>query len=146
MNIREYLEGSLGVWKGFYLHHDAEGALVERVESRQELRLEGDDWFERIVYHPGTDREQVHDFRGVLRGDDLDLGMEGFTGNAVMIDDTRLYFSGVYDSGLRIDELVTIPDPDTKVRIWQRFDDARLVGMSLIQETRAHDLQPEEWR
>lgn len=146
MSIRSYLEGSLGVWVGHYLHHDPDGNLVERVESRQELRLEGDDWFERIVYHPGTDREQVNDFRGVLRGDDLDLGMEGFTGHALLLDETRLYFTGTYASGVRIDELVTIPDPDTKVRVWQRFEGSRLIGLSLIRETRAHDLVAEEWR
>lgn len=148
MTIREYLQQTLGVWDGVYLHLSPDGEVTERYDSRQELRLEGDDWYERIVYHAGTPAETVNDFRGRLDpAGQLDLGMAGFTGRAVLLDRRTLFFTGEWeDTGIRVNELVTLAGENRKLRLWQRFRGDDLVGASIIRETRRIGAVPAVWR
>ncbi|MFV2019977.1 hypothetical protein [Micromonospora sp. LOL_023] len=148
VSMREYLERSLGVWDGTYTHLSPTGEVIETFDSRQELRLDGPLWYERLVHRPGTAQERISDFRGRLADDGtLDLGMAGFTGTATVLDDRALFFTGHWqETGVRVDELVTMVTSDEKLRLWQRFEGDTLIGISVIRETRRADGVPADWR
>jgi len=147
MTLRDFLSQTLGVWDGIYTHLSPDGEVVERFPSRQELRLDGTRWYERIVYRPGSAEESVNDFRGELDASgQLQLGMAGFTGRAVLIDHRTLFFTGEWhESGIRVNELVTLTGEHAKVRLWQRFHGSELVGCSIIRETRRVGTVPAQW-
>lgn len=147
MTLRDFLSQTLGVWDGIYTHLSPDGEVVERFPSRQELRLDGTRWYERIVYRPGSAEESVNDFRGELDASgQLQLGMAGFTGRAVLIDHRTLFFTGEWhESGIRVNELVALTGEHAKVRLWQRFHGSELVGCSIIRETRRVGAVPAQW-
>ena len=147
--VRDFLLSVCGVWLGQYTHLTVDGAVQETFASRHELRLIDGRWYERVVYRPGEPREEVHDFRGAFQNDGtLRLDAPGFQGVARLVEENRLYFGFRWDSrpGERVSELVSVPSPDRKVRVWQKFVDGKLSGLNLITEVRSPDLEPVEWR
>lgn len=51
MTMKERLSSIAGVWEGTYTHLTPDGAVLDHYASRQETRLEGDHWYERIIYN-----------------------------------------------------------------------------------------------
>jgi len=149
--LRERLAGWAGVWEGSYEHRDASGTLLDRHASRQETRLEGDLWFERIIYRWGADEnstaiEEVLDFRASFDGDQLCFDDPSFEGQAILVDERIVVFPYRWKGqpGLEIVETIVFPTPDRRTRVWQSFKDGKLERVTLIQEERVEGT-PEVW-
>lgn len=146
-SIRPLLESLLGVWEGTYTHLTPSGEVIERLQSRQELRLIGDAWYERIIYKREGQEPEVRDFRGRFEGDDLVIDDPDFHGEATLLEDNVLVFPYHWKSRpeVRILETVMLPTSKTKVRTWQTFDSGELSRVTLIQEEFLPEAQPDTW-
>ncbi len=147
MGLRALLRAQVGVWQGTYVHLSPAGDVVDRFPSRQELRLDGDRWYERVVYRkPGGD--EVHDFRGRFDGDRLVIDDPDFHGEATLIADDLFLFPYRWKSrpDQRFLETVSFPAQGRKVRLWQRFDGGELAAVTVIEEAFDPGAQPERWQ
>lgn len=147
MSLRERLGRLVGVWEGTYTHLSPRGELLERFPSRQELRLVGDVWHERIVYLREGREPEVLDFKARFEQDRMVFDDPDFHGNAWMIGDDVVLFPYHWKSrpAERVVETVTLPAPGRKARVWQKFDHGELAGVTLIEERFRPDLKPAEW-
>lgn len=127
--LRSVLSGLAGVWEGTYTHLRSDGSLIEVLASRQETRLEGDTWYERIRYRAGG------------RSD------EAIEGRSILIDDEHILFPYQWrdQPGAHVVELITLLGPDHRTRLWQRFSDNLLERLTVITEQRRPDQAPEVW-
>lgn len=145
MALRDHLSCMLGVWVGEYVHIRPGGGVLDRQESRQEARLEGDRWFERVVYRwPGED---VHDFRGRLEGGDLVLDDPDFHGETFFVDDGLFVFPYHWKDRPeeRIVETIVFAGEQRRSRVWQTIEDEQLTRVTAIAETYAPDEEPARW-
>jgi hypothetical protein len=137
----------LGVWTGRYVHVRPDGEVIDRHESRQEARLEGDQWYERVVYRWPDGREETHDFRGHLEGDDLVLDDPDFHGETFVVDDGLFVFPYHWKDrpDERVVETIVFASETRRSRVWQTLADDELVRVTTITETFAPDEEPTPW-
>lgn len=146
--LRDVLAAVLGVWEGSYTHLTPAGGVVERTASRQETRIEGDTWYERIVYRPADDDRVVLDFRGRLTPDGgLVIEDARFEGHSRLVGDRYLLFPYRWkdEPGVEVVELVTLATEDYRTRLWQRFRCGRLDRVTVIEEHRCPGARAEVW-
>ncbi|WP_106398838.1 hypothetical protein [Actinocorallia populi] len=146
--LRARLTSVTGVWEGVYTHLTPGGTVLETYASRQETRLEGDLWYERIVYLRPDAEPQALDFRARFEGDDdLVFDSTGFEGQARLVDGRFLLFPYRWkaEPGLEVVELVTFAGDDYKSRIWKTLRDGRLEQVTVVEEHRVHGGVPEAW-
>ena len=95
--LKERLTRVVGVWEGTYTAVTPAGDLIERYRSRQETRLDGDVWRERITYLREGQEPEVHDFTGrfqdgmLLFEDDDISGDTYFVGDDILVLPGRLF-------------------------------------------------------
>jgi hypothetical protein len=147
MALREHLTRMLGVWRGEYVHMRPDGEVMDRHESRQEARLEGDRWYERVVYRWPDGREEVHDFRGRLEGNDLILDDPDFHGETFVVVDGLFVFPYHWKDrpDQRIVETIVFAGEQRRSRVWQTIEDGQLARVTAITETFAPDEEPACW-
>ncbi|MEV0973524.1 DUF3598 family protein [Microtetraspora glauca] len=147
-SLRERLSSVTGVWEGTYTHLTPGGTLLETYGSRQETRLEGDRWYERVVYLREGAEPEVLDFRARFESeDDLVFGSTDFEGRARLVDGRFLLFPYRWSAepGVEVVELITFADEDYRSRLWKRFRDRRLEQITVVEEHRVHGGIPEVW-
>lgn len=146
-SVKDFVIGALGVWEGTYTHLDAEGTIIERFASRQEVRFENGRWYERITYHRNGQAPEVLDFRGRFEGDRLVFDAADFHGEASMVDDGLMIFPYRWKARPheQVIETVTMPRPGAKVRLWQRFDHGELTRVTVINEVFREHETPDPW-
>ncbi|GII86120.1 hypothetical protein Ssi03_41100 [Sphaerisporangium siamense] len=145
--LRERLASVAGVWEGSYTHLTPAGAVLETYRSRQETRLDGDRWYERIIYLRDGAAPEVLDFRARFEGDDLVFDAAEFEGGARLVDGRFLLFPYRWSAepGVEVVELVTFSGDDYKSRLWKRLRDGRLEQVTVIEEHRVPGEEPEIW-
>jgi hypothetical protein len=146
MTRKERLAKIAGVWEGTYTHLTPEGKVLDQYASRQECRLEGDDWYERIIYQWPDGREQTLDFRARFAGEDLVFEDARFHGESFRVTDEISIFAYYWKERpqVRIVETIVCDLQDRKSRVWQTFEDGELVKVTVIVERRA-DGTPTVW-
>lgn len=146
MTLKERLATITGVWEGTYTHLTPAGELIDRYASRQETRLEGDRWYERIVYRWPDGSEQTFDFRaafndaGEMVFDDAD-----FHGETFIVKENILVFPYHWKNrpqGNHVVETIVFSNDSYKSRVWQTFEDGELAKVTVIIERRT-DQHPE---
>ena len=81
--LQDRLARVVGVWEGTYTSVTPTGELIERYRSRQETRLDGDVWRERITYLRDGEEPEVHDFVGRFRDGVLVFEDDDISGDAL---------------------------------------------------------------
>ena len=143
----ELLAGIAGVWEGTYTHLQPSGELIERFGSRQETRLRGSDWFERIVYSREGHEPEVIDFRAQITGDTVTFDDPDFSGVSYLVEGRITVFPYHWKNspGREIVEIITLATEDYRTRLWQTFDHGLLTRITVIEERRRRDQTPAEW-
>ena len=148
MTLKERLAQVTGVWEGTYTHLTPEGALLDQYASRQETRLKGDAWYERIIYRWPGGKEQKLDFRARFdaAGERMIFDDPDFFGQTFVIGDDVFVFPYHWKKrpGERVVETIVFSSPTYKSRVWQSFAHGALVKVTVIVERRI-DAQPEVW-
>jgi hypothetical protein len=146
MTLKDRLSHIAGVWLGTYTHLTPDGKLLDQYASRQECRLEGDKWYERIVYHVGTSQEQTLDFRARFDGDELIFDDAQFHGESIRVNEEVSIFDYYWKDRphIRIVETIVFSRHDRKSRVWQTFEHGQLTKVTIIDERRSED-QPAVW-
>lgn len=146
--LRDALTAIVGVWEGTYSHLEPDGRRIETFPSRQETRLDGDRWYERIIYRRDGREPEVLDFRGVLHGDD-DMVMQdvAFEGRSRLVAGRYLLFPYRWtaEPDVEIVELITFVSDDYRTRLWQRYRSGRLDRITVIEEHRRPGETAEVW-
>lgn len=138
MTNRERLRQAAGVWEGIYTHLTPEGQLIDQHASRQETRLEGDQWYERIIYRWPDGRQQTLDFHARLEGDQLVFDDPQFHGQLFHVTDDISIFSYYWKDrpNNRVVETIVFKGQDRKARLWQVFEGNELIKVTIIVERR----------
>ncbi len=147
-NQREILSRVAGVWKGTYVKMSLEGDVLDWFRSRQEIIVEGTDWYERVFYYKDPDRPKVLTFKAFFdENDELVFDDEKFAGRLYAPKADLMIFEYGWKDEPRvlIVETVTLRLPDRKFRLWQRFDGTDLESVTVIREQRVPDEMPEPW-
>jgi hypothetical protein len=149
MTLKERLATITGVWEGTYTHLKPIGEVLDHYASRQETRLEGDDWFERIIYRWPNGKEQRLDFRAAFNdAGEMIFDDPNFHGETFLINENVLVFPYHWknkEAGNHVVETIVFSNDRYKSRIWQTFENGELAKVTVIIERRT-DEQPELWR
>jgi hypothetical protein len=146
--LRDVLTAVTGVWEGTYTHLTPAGGLIESFASRQETRLEGGDWYERVIYRPSTPEAEILDFRGRFTPDgDMVMADSSFEGRSMLVGDRYLLFPYRWLSHPSVDivELIVLATSEYRTRVWQRFNGGRLDRVTVIEEQFRPDQTPAVW-
>ncbi len=145
--VAQVLEGIQGVWEGTYAHHKPDGTLIEKYSSRQETRLIGARWDERIIYQREGQEPEVLDFRATVSGNDAIFDDDRFVGKSYLIEESTIIFPYYWrdNPGRTILEAIHHLNDDYRTRIWQSFENGRLDKLTIIEEHRVPDGHVEDW-
>lgn len=135
-DLQDRLAGVVGVWEGTYTSVTPDGELIERYRSRQETRLDGDLWRERITYFRDGREPEVYDFTGRFVDGRLVFEDDDISGDALLAGDDILVLPYTWKSrpDERVVETVILATPSHKARVWQVFDRGELVRVMIIKE------------
>jgi hypothetical protein len=147
LDLKRRLAQVAGVWEGTYTHLNPRGELLDRHHSRQETRIEGDLWFERILYRWEDGREEKTDFRGRFTEEGLVLDDPDFHGETFLVRDDIVIFPYQWKSRpqTRIVETIVFPDDERRTRLWQVLEQGELVKVTVISERRLPGEVAEVW-
>jgi hypothetical protein len=140
-----------GVMEGTYTHLRPDGALIDRFSSRQETRMEGDNWYERIIYRWDDGREQALDFRAKFAGEGdmkrLVFEDPDFHGESFQVGEDIYVFPYFWKNRpeTKIVEIITYADETRRSRVWQTFERGELVKLTVIVEKFVAGEQPAVW-
>ena len=134
--LKERLSRVVGVWEGTYTSVTPIGDLIERYRSRQETRIDGDEWHERITYFRKGQEPQTYYFTGQFEGEMLLFEDEDISGDTYFVGDDILVLPYTWKSRLdeQVVETVILASPTHKARVWQVFDSGELVRVTIITE------------
>lgn len=146
MTIADILRRMTGVWHGTYTVLDSDGKLIERFMSQQEGRMEGTNWTEKVTYFKGSADPVTRHYRAIVEGDDTCFVDQEMWGRTVRAGEVGLLFTFGWNARPRerVVEL-SMPRGDYRTRLWQHFEDERLVRLTLINEQREPGREPERW-
>ncbi|MBX6752180.1 MAG: hypothetical protein IRY85_21385 [Micromonosporaceae bacterium] len=147
MTINDILRTKVaGVWEGTYTVLDPSGKQLDRFASRQEGRMEGTQWTERVVYLREGQEPYEHFYHATVDGDQVDFHNSNMWGVTSRVGEEAIVFSfGWHERpNERIIE-VTRPDGDYRTRVWQHFIDGRLAKLTIIEEHRVPGAEPLRW-
>ena len=148
MTLKDRLARVTGVWTGTYTHLKPNGELLDHHTSRQETRLEGEQWYERIVYRWPDGRAQSLDFRAAFNAaGEMIFDDPNFQGATFIVNENVLVFPYRWKGqppGHHVVETIVLAHDDYKSRVWQTFENGELVKVTVITERRT-DEQPAIW-
>lgn len=148
--LRDRLAETAGVWEGSYTVLGPQGGLLDRFASRQETRLEGNDWYERIVYHHLERGKEVLDFHSTVdpaTNNRLVFEREDFEGEAYLVGRDILVFPYRWRNRPQetIIETIYWITPTVRTRLWQHIVGDGVDRLTLIQEKKLVGESPEMW-
>lgn len=134
--LRARLSRVVGVWEGTYTSVTPTGELIERYRSRQETRIDGDEWRERITYLRDDQEPQTYNFMGRFEGEMLLFEDDDISGDTYLVGDDILVLPYRWNSrpDEQVVETVILASPTHKARVWQVFDHGELVRVTIITE------------
>lgn len=140
-----------GVMVGTYTHLRPDGALIDHHASRQETRMVGNKWYERIIYRWPDGREKIMDFRATFagEGDMKNMVFEDpdFHGESFQVCENIYVFPYLWKSTpqTNIVEIITYSDETRRSRVWQKFERGELVQITVIVEKASPGERPAVW-
>lgn len=145
MTIADILTNMIGVWEGTYTVVSPDGDVIERFSSRQEGRMAGTDWTEKVTYFK-DDTPVIQYFHATVKRDDVVFGNPEIWGETARVGDSMIVFTFGWTTRPheRIVEC-SVPAGDERSRIWQHFEKDRLTKLTIIREHRNRDEEPERW-
>ena len=147
MTINDILREKIaGVWAGSYTVMTPDGSLIERFDSRQEGRMEGTTWTERVTYLREGQQPDEHYFHATVEGDAVTFHNRDMWGATGRVGDEAIIFS--FGWLARPDERiieVTRPAGDRRSRLWQHFQDGVLTKLTIIEERRVPGAEAVKW-
>ncbi len=146
-SINEILRTKVaGVWDGTYTVLDPAGSVLDHFRSRQEGRMEGTAWTEKVTYLREGQEPYQHYYHATVDGDDVQFHNTNMWGTTSRIGEEAIIFSfGWQDNpGERIIEM-TRPQGELRSRVWQHFTDGELVKLTVIKERRVPGAEAERW-
>ncbi|MFG1943638.1 DUF3598 family protein [Nonomuraea sp. NPDC048826] len=146
MTIADILRDMSGVWEGTYTVLAPDGTVLERYPSRQEGRMEGTDWTEKVTYLREGAEPAVRHYRAVVDGDSVQFVDTEMWGSTNRAGDQAIVFTFGWNDrpGERIVEM-SMPTGDYRTRLWQHFENGRLSRLTVIEERRVPGAEPERW-
>lgn len=146
MTIADILRSMTGVWHGNYTVLGPDRVPIERFTSQQEGRMEGTDWTEKVTYFKESADPVTRHYRAIVDGDDARFVDDEMWGTTVRAGDVGILFTFGWKARPRerIAEL-SMPRGDCRTRLWQHFEDERLVRLTVIEERREPGREPERW-
>ena len=147
MTINTLLKEKIaGVWEGTYTVLDPSGGLIERFASKQEGRMEGTLWTERVTYLRENQEPYEHYYYAIVDGDQVDFKNSNMWGETSRIGDEAVIFSfGWHDRPQERIIEVARPQGDYRTRIWQHFTDGTLAKLTVIEERRVPGAEAIRW-
>ena len=148
LSLKEKLRQVTGVWLGTYTHVTPTGQVLDTFTSRQETRLEGNDWYERVTYMwPELDAIQF-DFHARFdsTGESMIFDDPNFHGELKFVNDKVYVFPYHWKAKpeTHVVETVVLASSHYKSRVWQTFENGELVKVTMITERRVN-ARPELW-
>ncbi|GAA4523756.1 MULTISPECIES: DUF3598 family protein [Nonomuraea] len=146
MTIADILRDMSGVWEGTYTVLAPDGTVLERYPSRQEGRMEGTDWTEKVVYLREGAEPAVRHYRAIVDGDSVQFVDTEMWGTTARAGDQAIVFTFGWNDRPqeRIVEM-SMPTGDYRTRLWQHFEDGALSRLTVIEERRVPGAEPERW-
>ena len=146
MTIADILRSMTGVWHGTYTVLGPDRTPIERFESQQQGRMEGTDWTEKVIYFKGPGRTETRHYRAIVDGDAVEFVDDELWGSTARAGDVAIVFTFGWKSRPR-ERIVEISMPrgDYRTRLWEHFEDDRLVRLTVIEEHREPGREPERW-
>ncbi|WP_165821297.1 hypothetical protein [Nocardioides gansuensis] len=135
-----------GVWAGTYTVLTPGGQLLERFGSRQEGRMEGSTWTERVTYLREGQEPYEHYYHATVEGDEVTFHNSDMWGETSRVGSEAVIFS--FGWRARPDERIieiTRPDGAYRSRVWQHFVGGELRKLTIIEERRVQGEEPVRW-
>lgn len=147
MTINDILrEKVAGVWEGTYTVLSPSGEVMEKFASRQEGRMEGTTWTERVTYLREGQDPYEHYYHATVEGDRVDFHNQNMWGETSRIGEEAVIFSfGWHERPAERIIEVTRPEGDYRTRVWQHFLDGVLHKITVIVETRVPGAEAVRW-
>ena len=147
MTINDILrEKVAGVWEGSYTVLDPKGGLIERFPSRQEGRMEGTQWTERVTYLREGEAPYEHYYHATVDGDHVDFHNTNMWGRTSRVGEEAVIFSfGWHERPEERIIEVTRPEGDYRTRVWQHFTEGELSKITVIEERRVVGAEAVRW-
>ena len=146
-SINEILRDKVaGVWEGTYTVLDPTGNQLERFASRQEGRMEGTTWTERVTYLREGQEPYEHYYHATVEGDQVDFHNTNMWGETSRVGAEAVIF--LFGWHERPDERiieVTRPSGDYRTRVWQHFTKGELSKLTIIEERRVPGAEAVRW-
>jgi hypothetical protein len=147
MTINDILRQKVaGVWAGTYTVLTPSGEVLESFPSRQEGRMEGITWTEKVTYFRPDQAPYEHYYHATVDGDSVNFHNPDMWGVTSRIGEEAVTFAFGWDS--RPDERIielTRPDGDHRSRVWQHFVGGELTKLTVIKERRVPGEEAERW-
>ncbi|PZM95900.1 MAG: hypothetical protein DIU79_06345 [Actinobacteria bacterium] len=147
MTINDILREKIaGVWEGTYTVLDLSGKIIERFPSKQEGRMEGTQWTERVIYLREGQEPYEHFYHATVDGDNVVFHNPDMWGETSRVGEEAIIFSFGWKArpNERIIE-VSRPEGDYRSRVWQHFIDGKLSKITVIEERRVPGAEPLRW-
>jgi hypothetical protein len=147
MTINDILrEKVAGVWEGTYTVLQPDGTQLESFPSKQEGRMEGTTWTERVTYLREGQEPFEHYYHATVEGDSVNFHNSNMWGETSRIGSEAVIFSFGWNDrpNERIIE-VTRPTGDYRTRVWQHFLDGELSKLTIIEERRVPGAEAVRW-
>lgn len=135
-----------GVWEGSYTVLNPKGGVIERFPSRQEGRMEGTRWTERVTYLRESEGPCEQYYHATVDGDQVDFHNSNMWGQTTRVGEEAVIFSfGWHERPRERIIEVTRPEGDYRTRVWQHFFDGELSKITVIEEHRVVGAEPVRW-
>ena len=146
MTIQDILRSMHGVWHGTYTVMTPDGRVLDRFASQQEGRMEGNDWTEKVIYRRSNAEDEIRYFHAIVNGDAVSFVNDELWGETTRAGDIAIVFTFGWKSrpAERIVE-ISMPKGDYRTRLWEHFEQDRLVRLTAIEERREPGREPERW-
>ena len=133
---KDRLARVVGIWEGTCTSVTPTGDLIERYRSRQETRLDGDIWRERITYRRDDQEPEIFDFEGRFHDGMLLFEDDDISADTYFVGDDILVLPHTWKSrpDEKVVETVVLATATHKARIWQVFDRGELARVMIINE------------
>jgi hypothetical protein len=147
MTINDILrEKVAGVWEGTYTALTPAGEVLERFASRQEGRMEGTTWTERVTYLREGQEPYEHYYHATVDGDRVEFHNQNMWGETSRVGEEAVIFSfGWHERPTERIIEVTRPEADYRTRVWQHFLDGTLHKITVIEENRVPGAEAVRW-
>ncbi len=126
-----------GVWEGQYTRLDPAGNILFTHTSKLTLKLDGHNWYQTNYYRFENGREELHNFglavfdeEGVMTFDNPRIYGRAWEGK----ENIMLTWTYKDEPGSKLFEMITLIEPQHRMRVWQFSRNGVFEGLMMIEE------------